>query len=96
MGQLLAAYSRSARRVIAIINTETQRTIYSDIGLTELKGQYPDLELECAPRAVEIVEDLYVTDVLEVSVEEYEAALEAASPLERAGTTFLARQLICG
>lgn len=96
VGGLLAAFSRTAGQVIAAINPETQRAIYTDTSFAELKRQHPDLELESAHRAVEIVEALHITAPEEISAEQYEQALSEQRPRERIGTTFLARPLVCG
>lgn len=96
IGGLLAAFSRTAGQVIAAINPETQRAIYTDTSFAELKRQHPDLELESAQRAVEIVETLHITAPEEVSAGQYEQALSEQRPRERIGTTFLARPLVCG
>lgn len=93
---LLAAFSREAGQVVAIINPETQRAVYTDASFAELKRRHPDLELETGPRAVEIVEDLHITAPEEISYEQYMQALNANRPRERIGTTFLARPLVCG
>lgn len=96
VGGLMAAFSREVGQVVAVINPETQRAIYSDVTVAELKRRHPDLELETGPRAVEIVEELHITAPEEISHEQYEQALNAHRPRERVGTTFLARPLICG
>lgn len=93
---LLAAFSREARQVVAIINPETQRAVYTDTSFAELKLRHTDLELETGTRAVEIVEDLHITLPQEISRELYMQALNAHAPRERIGTTFLARPLVCG